>query len=442
MSRIDVTLALITSAFRSGLEETRNSARQFTGDIKEMFAGAFATGAIIAGLKGVIDKGDEISDLAQRFRISSEALQRLGMAAEVTGSSMETIARSMNKLRLAQSEAVNGNQDLRATFANMGISVEQLAGMGTEELYYHVADAVAGAAGETDKLQIATSVFGNRLGGELLPLLDMGGDELRRLGGSAAVMSDATIDSLGNAADEIKMLQQTFTVAFGTIVGAVIMPFINVIKTLGAAFGGYFYYMMEVVGEYAGIMKQVFSGDFSGAYDRVKHLADFMKDTFAAAAQGVKMEMAEIWDKSEEAPAPKEPTGADSMDREDSTEAAKLAKELADERTKNDRAQMDRQQKINALQAEYNALMAEAAKLTGNQKTAKLIDAEKVKVHYFHQETTLEACRLEGLPGIQRSDANYRRARRSPEPQLLMEGYISTASQFGLPPIAENGRCG
>jgi len=232
MSRIDVTVGVRNAAFKSGLEEVRGAARQFSGDIKGMFAGAFATGAIIAGIQGVINKADEIGDLATQFRVSSEELQRLGMAAELSGTSMETVARSMNKMRLAQANAVNGNEELRATFAAMGISVEQLAGMGTEELYYRVADAVAGASGETQKLEIASTIFGQRLAGELIPMLEQGGDRMRELGGSAAVLSEEMVGNLSQAKDEITKLQQTLTVALGTVIGTVIMPFIKVITEL------------------------------------------------------------------------------------------------------------------------------------------------------------------------------------------------------------------
>jgi len=84
---------------------------------------------------------------------------------------------------------VSGNEELQATFGAMGISAEALNGMGTEELYYRVADAVAAAGTETAKLQILTSIFGNRMAGELLPMLEQGGAKRRELGGSAAVMS-------------------------------------------------------------------------------------------------------------------------------------------------------------------------------------------------------------------------------------------------------------
>lgn len=378
MSRIDVTVGVRNAAFRSGLEEVRASTRRFAGDIKSMFAGAFAAGAIVSGFKSVIDQGEKIGDLANRFRVPAEELQRLGMAGHVSGTSMETVARSMQRLRQSMAEAVNGGGKAREAFESMGISMEQLQSMPTEEIYYRIADALANTTNETDKITLATSLFGSRLAGEMIPYLEQGSERLRELGSSAGVMSEETIANLSKASTTIKQLEQTMTVAVGTVVGYVIMPFINAVKTLGAVFGGVIYSMMEVTGEFSRILSMALSGNFTGAFDAVKRLGGFMEQTFRNAATAVSEEVAQIW----EAPPAADrsiPEVAASPQEEVDQEAIKLEEQLAAEREKNERAKMDRQQKINALQEDYNRLLAEAAELSGKEKTQKLIEAEKVR---------------------------------------------------------------
>lgn len=378
MSRIDVTVGVRNAAFRSGLEEVRSSTRRFAGDIKSMFAGAFAVGAVVAGMKSVIDQGEKIGDLANRFRVPAEELQRLGMAGHISGTSMETVARSMQRLRQSMAEAVNGTGRARDAFLGMGISMEELQSMPTEEMYYRIADALANTTNETDKITLATSLFGSKMAGEMIPYLEQGSERLRELGGSAGVMSEETIANLSKASTTIKQLEQTMTVAFGTVVGYVIMPFINAVKTLGAAFGGYLYSMMEVTGEFSRILTMALSGNFTGAFDAVKRLGGFMEQTFRNAATAVAQEVAQIW----EAPPAADrslPEVTVSPQEEIDQEAIKLEAQLAAEREKNERAKMDRQQKINALQEDYNRLLAEAAELSGREKTQKLIEAEKVR---------------------------------------------------------------
>jgi chemotaxis protein histidine kinase CheA len=318
--------------------------------------------------------------LSDRFRVSAEALQRLGVAAELSGTSLDTVARGMNKMRLAQVGALNGNEELKATFEGMGISMDQLAGMGTEELFQRVADAVAGTTSDTEKLTIATAVFGNRMAGELIPLLEQGGERIRALGASSAVMSEETIRELSAAKDQIEDLKNTLTSAFGWVVANVFGPFIKAVKTLGAVWGGEIYAITEIVGEYAGILAQAFSGDFSGAYERVKGFGKFFKETMVTAAEATKQTIAEVWAKP--APAAETPaTGAakPAPDTKSADEAAKLEKQLADERQRNARALMERQERINSLQEEYNRLLQEANQFNGTDKTKKLLDAEKVK---------------------------------------------------------------
>jgi hypothetical protein len=378
MSRIDVTVGVRNAAFRSGLEEVRASVRSFANEIKNMVSGAFASGAIVAGIKNVLDQGEKIGDLANRFRVPAEELQRLGVAGEVSGTSMETVARSMQRLRQSMAEAVNGAGTAREAFLGIGISMEQLQSMSTEEVYYRIADALAETTNETDKITLATSLFGSKLAGEMIPYLEQGSERLRELGGSAGVMSEETIANLAQASTAIKQLEQTITVAFGTVVGYVIMPFINAVKTLGAVFGGSFYAMMEVAGEFSRILSLALSGNFSGAFDAVKRLGGFMEQTFRNAATAVAEEVAQIW----EAPPATDRSISQvkaSPREEIDQEAIKLEQQLAAEREKNERAKMDRQQKINALQEDYNRLLAEAAELSGKEKTQKLIEAEKVR---------------------------------------------------------------
>jgi hypothetical protein len=378
MSRIDVTVGVRNAAFRSGLEEVRSSTHRFASDIKSMFAGAFAVGAIVAGFKSVIDQGEKIGDLAKRFRVPAEELQRLGMAGNVSGTSMETVARSMQRLRQSMAEAVSGSGKAREAFLGMGISMEQLQLMTTEEVYYRIADALANTTNETDKITLATSLFGSKLAGEMIPYLEQGSERLQELGGSAGVMSEETIANLSKASTTIKQLEQTMTVAFGTMVGYVIMPFINAVKTLGAAFGGSLYAMMEVTGEFARILSMALSGNFTGAFEAVKRLGGFMEQTFRNAATTVAEEVAQIWEDPQPADR-SQPEVKVSPQEQIDQEAIKLEEQLAAEREKNERAKMDRQQKINALQEDYNRLLAEAAELSGKEKTQKLIEAEKVR---------------------------------------------------------------
>jgi len=378
MSHVEVKVGVRNAAFRSGLEEARSSVKKFSTDIKGMFAGAFAAGAVVAGISSIIEKGDQIGDLAQRFRISAEELQRLGFAGQASGTSMEAVAKSIAKLRQSQAEAVEKSGETRDAFAAMGITLEQLRSMPTEELFYRVANGVQAATSETEKLSLASSVFGSRMAGEMIPMLELGGEKIRELGGSAGVMSEDTIAALSAAKDEVERLQQTLTVAFGWIIGNLLTPAINVVKTLGVVFAVNFGMASTAVGQFAKIFGAALSGNWSDAYKQVRDFGQNfrreMENTTVAASE----ELVKIWQKPAGSPKPEQAT-ANAMPQRPDAETQKAEAELAAEREKNARAQMNRQELINSLQEEYNRLLAEAEKLTGAEKTKKLTDAEQTK---------------------------------------------------------------
>lgn len=390
MSRVEVQVGVRNAAFRSGLEQMRSSAKKFSADIKSMFIGAFAAGAIVAGLRSVLEKGDEIGDLAQRFRISAEELQRLGFAGQATGTSMEAVARGIEKLRIAQADAVEKNGEARRAFAQMGVTLEELRRMPTEELFQRTANAVQAAGSETEKLSIATAVFGNRIAGELIPLLNLGGAKIRELGGSAGVMSEETVAALGAAKDEIERIQQTLTVAVGWLMANVLNPIINIAKSLGVQYAVYFTAAASVVGRFAQVLTAALSGRWSEAIQGVRNFGRSFRDEMAASLRAARQELQDIWKDPTQPKGEEGPAQAGSGSGPD-PDLLKAEQELAAERERNARAAMDRQQRINALQEDYNRLLAEAANLTGAEQLRKLTEAERVKGRIEAEERTQES---------------------------------------------------
>jgi len=88
MSRLDVTVGLRNAAFRTGLEQTRNMARDFSNRLRGMFSGIgglLGAGSFLVMAKGAIDAGSRISDMATQLRIGIEELQALQFASRRPG---------------------------------------------------------------------------------------------------------------------------------------------------------------------------------------------------------------------------------------------------------------------------------------------------------------------------------------------------------------------
>jgi hypothetical protein len=104
----------------------------------------------IEAIKGVIDYGDKIADLSQRFAVSSDSLQKWGNVAEENGSSIEGVASALNKLEIARDKALAGDTELIAHFKALGVSVDDLKSKSGDDMLLtiggsamHAADMVA-----------------------------------------------------------------------------------------------------------------------------------------------------------------------------------------------------------------------------------------------------------------------------------------------------------
>ena len=171
--------------------------------------GAFTIGAA-RFISSIADQGDRLNDLSNRLGIGAEDLQELGFAAAQSGSSVENLTVGLLMLSDKVGDAlVNATGEGAKAFAKYHISLKDASGgvKDTGALLAEIADRIAGAKTEYEKVTIAQDLFG-RQGKVLLPLLKEGADglaelreEARDLGGGfskeAVKASDAFNDSLG-----------------------------------------------------------------------------------------------------------------------------------------------------------------------------------------------------------------------------------------------------
>lgn len=141
-STLMARLGLDTAGFKAGIAGAESALNRFAGKI--------GLGLSVAGLTqfahGIIEYGDRIKDLSDRFNISSVTLQKFGNAAEKNGSSLEGMAAGFNKLEIAQSKALGGSSQVAQAFANLGISVEDLQTLSPDQLMLKLGNSSLNAA--------------------------------------------------------------------------------------------------------------------------------------------------------------------------------------------------------------------------------------------------------------------------------------------------------
>ena len=216
-------LALDASGLDRGLQSATASLDRFAKQTGSVLAGAFAFDKIISGFSSAIEKGDQLQDIAEKFGVSASKLQMLGNAASVFGSGLDQVSAGLNKLSLAQQKAVSGEQGaeaLVATFAEVGISLEELRSMRAEDIFLKIADSFASGANDGRQFVIVNELLG-KAQTDLIKVLNQGSTAIVEQGNAIGVYSDEAIANLSALSDEMKKLQNNIDLGFGNMASVI-----------------------------------------------------------------------------------------------------------------------------------------------------------------------------------------------------------------------------
>ena len=245
-------LALDASGFDRGLKSAQSSVASFAKQAGSALAGAFAFNKIIQGFSTAIEKADQLQDIAEKFGVSASKLQLLGNAASVFGSGIEQVSAGLNKLSLAQQKALAGDKGLEGSFAEVGLSLDELRRMKPENILLKISDSFASGANEGRQFIIVNELLG-KAQSDLIKVLNQGSDAIIKQGESMGVLTDDQIASLSEMSDAIKTLQVTVQNAFGTM-AVQIVPVIKETQTL-----------LDLFGQFLAVGQELGKFNFSGA---------------------------------------------------------------------------------------------------------------------------------------------------------------------------------
>jgi len=199
------------TGFKAGIKQVESASkglsRDLNANLKGAIAGAFGTAAIVAAGKATMDYAGQIADLSERLGVSTDALQEMDFAARLTGTNLETFTGFLEKLSVSREEALQGNDELRDSFARLGVSLEDLRTKRLEDLTRQIGRAIQG--GDVQQLMPALKGVGGRGAGALVPTLRMGLEEAGQQARAAnAIISAEDIAALDEAGDRFSALFQ------------------------------------------------------------------------------------------------------------------------------------------------------------------------------------------------------------------------------------------
>jgi len=146
-------------------------------------AGTAVTGAFAAIVTKTAQAGDQFDKMSLRTGVSVENLSSLAYAANISGTDITTLENSLRFLVRGMDDTSKGTGEAKDAFEKLGISVTDTEGnlRPTIDVMKEAATKIANMTNETDKIAVATDIFGSRYGTQLLPLLKEGGEGIEEL---------------------------------------------------------------------------------------------------------------------------------------------------------------------------------------------------------------------------------------------------------------------
>ena len=197
---------------------------KFSAGVKKhskTIAKAFAvigTAAAAAATKIVVDyanAGDEIQKMALRTGFTTEALSELRHAAELSGTSIQGIAKAVKRMATTLLDAEQGLSTAVDAMNELNLTIGDFEGLSPEAAFEKFLVAIANLEDPLKRAAVAQDIFG-RAGVDLIPIMSDGVDGLRAMREEAHELG-IVFDQ--EAADAAAKFNDSLTVMRGQIKG-------------------------------------------------------------------------------------------------------------------------------------------------------------------------------------------------------------------------------
>jgi hypothetical protein len=309
ISAIDQTHKGFTSAINNTADLQKAASAMATVVVTELTAAAVAVAVLT---DKAISNAAEMGKMAQRIGEPVQELSKFAYAANVVGIANDSMEKGIKKLDVAITEAA-GNMQSKAgrAFEALSINVVGLNGkVKTQgQVFLEVAEKFAGYQDGAQKSALAAQIFGERIGTQMIPLLNKGAEGVRDLmsetSGVSAEFSKQAIEyeenvtrlkkSVNAVGKEVAQFVLPYLVSFTDqlvkiqreygVFSALGMTVVDVLKGLAVAVYGV-YTVFQILGKF---IADVLFVEFEALYAVVKVVTDAFKfqfDVISALVEG------------------------------------------------------------------------------------------------------------------------------------------------------------
>jgi methyl-accepting chemotaxis protein len=180
-----------------GVTNQSNAAAGAMGKLRGAASGAMGAlrgllpvlgvGAMAKFAKDNIDAADSMSKMSQRTGVAAPMLDKFRKVAELSDTSIEGLGKGFKTLASNMYDAqAKGTGPAADAFNKLGIAITDSNGKlrESDQVMLDIADKFKQMADGPEKAALAADLFGAKIGDELIPLLNSGGDAVRNMGTS------------------------------------------------------------------------------------------------------------------------------------------------------------------------------------------------------------------------------------------------------------------
>lgn len=196
-SELKTTITADTSGFTKGITKAKQEAAAFSSQVTKgfagvakSFAGVFAAGAVINGIKSTSNEIDNLIASANKLNVSVQGFQFLEYAAKRSDVEIGTLEQGLGKLRLSLTDVSKAD-----TFAKLGLDAGKLSGMDLDKAYISVAEAIGAIKSPAEQARAAVELFGKSGQSQLNLIRNNVGDLQKEFEGLHIKLSDEDVKS-------------------------------------------------------------------------------------------------------------------------------------------------------------------------------------------------------------------------------------------------------
>ncbi len=187
-------------------------------------------GAVTA-LTALATKGantaDELNKTAKSIGMNVEALQEWNHVATMAGVETSSLEKAFGKVNDILADVALGDvRSFAGVFHALGISMDEIEGKSTEEAFEIIREALNQVEDQSLRTALANKLFGDKLGGDLIPILSMEADEISDLREEArklGLITEEQVDQVGGYKDSLDKLKLS-TSALSVEIATVMIP--------------------------------------------------------------------------------------------------------------------------------------------------------------------------------------------------------------------------